>query len=73
LAILGILAALFLGIRRLIGLAREKLLIKIYDDKIIYEYITDKGEKKRDVLKKEEIMGIFPLRSQRYPNMDVRN
>jgi hypothetical protein len=57
-AVLGILVALFSDFRLLIRLIKHKLHIKIYDDKIVYEYITDKGEKKRDVLKKEEIKSI---------------
>jgi len=63
-AIFGILWTLFSELKILIKLIREDLYIKIYKDKIFYEYITQKGNKKVDIIKNEEIISkrwaLFP-------------
>jgi hypothetical protein len=57
-ATIGVLWILFSKIKMLIMLIKNQLYIKIYEDRIIYEYLTEKGEYKADVLKMEEIVSI---------------
>ena len=57
-AIVGILWTLLTNIKMLKRLIKDKLYIKIYKDKITYDYITEKAEFKTDVLKKQAILSV---------------
>ena len=57
-ATIGVLWVLLSKIKMFIMLIKNKLYIKIYEDRIIYEYLTEKGEYKIDILNMEEIVSI---------------
>jgi len=57
-AIFGVLWTLLTNIKMLKRLIKDKLYIKIYKDKITYDYITEKAEFKTDVLKKQAILSV---------------
>lgn len=63
----GILWVLFSRFKMLIGLIKNKLFIKIYQDKITYDYITEKGELETRILAFGEIQRVnwswFPYAS----------
>jgi len=57
-AIIGILWILLSKVKMLIKLIKNKLYIKIYEDEIVYDYLTEQAEYKTDVLKRQEVVSI---------------
>ncbi|WP_457596786.1 hypothetical protein [Hydrogenimonas sp.] len=57
-AVIGILWALLSNMKMLIGLIKNRLYIKIYDDSIVYEYINIGGEKKSLIVHVDDYKNI---------------
>lgn len=54
-SVLGFIVVFLLNLKMLKALIKNGLQIKIYDNRIIYEYVTEKGKKKEDIIRIDEI------------------
>jgi hypothetical protein len=57
-AIVGVLWTLIANLKQLIVLIKRDLYIHVYPDKIVYEYVTEKGKFEKDILKKSDLVSI---------------